>query len=131
MKKLFLYELRVKYNGSKYIKNGQNEGPEKHKIYDKVEWHFKKTNKLKPSCKYLYNVLKWLNKNGLLNDKGKEKLKQHMDRSFTVDDSMLTYDGKELMDKCYKEFIRSNRNYNKGPNFEKLYRCCFGDNDKC
>ncbi len=78
------------------------------KIYDKVNWHFpdgKKCPSLEKAKQILATTMKWLNKNNLLSDYGKELHDIGVDSDFSITDQMLTDRGNLLMSNFYDTWL--------------------------
>lgn len=82
----------------------------KNNIYDKVAWHFPEGQNcpsIEVAKKHFAVIMKWLNKNNLLNEEGKEIYEFGIDADFSLTSSMLNEKGNLILDENYKKWIES------------------------
>ena len=98
------------------------------KVYDKVTWHFPEGNKCPSaeSAKRQFNaVMRWLSKENLLTDEGKESWSAGVDMDFSITSAMLTDRGNQLFRSRYSQWLNQ-LDYDKESTMEELDAAFYG-----
>jgi hypothetical protein len=79
-------------------------------VYDKVSWHYpegKNCPSVEAAKVHLSAVMKWLNKNNLLSEEGKEIFEIGVDVDFSITSSMLNEKGNDVLKKYYSSWLKT------------------------
>lgn len=94
------------------------------KVYDKVTWHYPEGNdcpNIETAKNHFIEMMKWLSKNDLLTEEGKEVYRLGIGSDFSINSAMLTERGNQIFEKHYSKWL-------KGINYKS--RTTFNDLDK-
>lgn len=91
------------------------------KIYDKVQWHTDAGESANEVITKMKMVFSFLNKHYLLSDEGKELFQFGIDSSASLNENMVSSDGKMFLNQYYDQVINANADQI-SIRLEELYR---------
>lgn len=76
------------------------------KIYDKAQWHIDAGEDSASCIKRIKAVFEFLQEKGMLSDEGKEMIEIGIDSSISLNERMVTAQGKRFLEKCYDDILQ-------------------------
>lgn len=76
------------------------------KIYDKAQWHIDAGEDAASCVKRIKVVFEFLQEKGMLSDEGKEMIEIGIDSSISLNERMVTAQGKRFLERCYDDILQ-------------------------
>lgn len=76
------------------------------KIYDKAQWHIDAGEDATSCIKRIKAVFEFLQEKGMLSDEGKEMIEMGIDSSISLNERMVTEQGKRFLERCYDDILQ-------------------------
>lgn len=76
------------------------------KIYDKAQWHIDAGEDADSCVKRIKEAFEFLQEKGMLSDEGKEMIETGIDSSISLNERMVTAQGKRFLERFYDDILQ-------------------------